>query len=393
MKKLIFLFAMVLAVSMAVGQIDTTNVATTDQDGSSNEALVKQIGDENFGESHQYGNTNKAKVIQTGNENIGVADQLRGDRNEAYVNQDGSSNKGYIQQGLTSDYYADYVPGGAEVAPAYNMYANDNDATVTQIGGGNYSSVGQWGNNNDGFSLQQGDENTTYIFQGWEGTWWGGPALYSTNSIVDVKQYQNGNETNVWQYGGNNNKVYVTQDGMDNLVSVTQGWIYTDLNYDFTAPKYNTKNNYTAIKQTGSENKAKMMQIGDNNLFKLTQSGDGNEVGYFAGSLQPARNAYFTQDGNHNKFVGVYINANNDLSLWEGHDAEQFNGATLDIGSFQKGDYNNIGLRQGRDDWALIQQDGNSNTGLLYQYGTDRNLATMIQNGSTNTSQIVQIQQ
>jgi hypothetical protein len=392
MKKLIFLFAMVFAASLVMAQV-TSNVAETEQDGNQNNVIIKQIGNENEAESHQYGNQNGASVLQTGNENVGVADQLRGDRNTADVKQEGNLNEGYIQQGLTSDYYVDYVPSNGEVPPAYNLYANDNDADVVQIGYENFSSVGQWGNNNTGSSVQNGDNNVVYIYQGWEGTWWGGPALYSTNSKVDIKQYQNGNDARVWQYGGNNNTTNVLQDGLSNLVSVTQGWIYTDLNYDFTNPVLNTKNNFVSINQTGNENKAKMMQLGDNNLFKLTQNGDGNEVGYFAGSLEPSRNAYFTQDGNNNKFAGVYINANNDLSFWESQDAEQNNGATLDYQSYQKGDYNTIGLRQGMDDWALIQQDGIGNVGLLYQYGADQNQATMIQDGNYNTSQIVQIQQ
>ena len=393
MKKLSLLVAMLFVVGMAMAQV-VTNTSETEQVGNENDVLVKQIGDQNEAESHQYGNENDASVLQTGDENVGIADQLRGDRNSADVKQEGNLNEGYIQQGLTSDYYDGYVPAYSEVAPTgYNMYANDNGAIVTQIGSENFSSVGQWGNNNTGYSVQEGNNNDVYIYQGWEGTWWGGPALYATNSKVDIKQYQNGNSARVWQYGGDNNTTNVSQDGMSNLVSVTQGWIYTDLNYDFTAPVLNTKNNFVSIDQLGNNNKAKMMQLGDNNSFKLNQTGEGNAVGYFDGSLQPARNAYFAQDGNNNRFAGVVLNASNTPSFRAGLDAEQFNGATLSYESYQNGNYNDIGLRQGKDDIALIQQDGFSNAALLWQQGVDQNDATMLQFGNNNSASVVQIQQ
>ena len=323
---------------------------------------------------------------------MGIVDQIRGDRNDGFVTQTGNKNEGYIQQGLTTDFYDDYT-GTANAPSGYNLYANDNNAVVTQAENENFSSIGQWGHHNTGFSIQEGNENDVYIYQGWEGSWWGGPALYSTNSKVDIKQYQNKNSARVWQYGGDNNTTNILQNGTSNLVSVTQGWIYTDLNYDFTAPVLNTKNNFVSIDQIGNNNKAKMMQLGDNNSFKLNQSGDGNEVGYFAGNLEPSRNAYFTQDGDNNKVAGVYKNTNNDLAFWESQDAEQFNGATLSYESYQAGNLNKIGLRQGMDDMATIQQDGIGNEALLYQYGADRNVANMMQFGNNNTSQVVQIQQ
>ncbi|WP_159520880.1 curlin repeat-containing protein [Sunxiuqinia indica] len=389
MKKLSLLFAMLFVVGMAMSQV-IANVSETEQDGNQNDVIVKQIGDLNDAASHQYGNKNDASVIQTGDENIGVADQLRGDRNAADVEQEGSLNEGYIQQGLTSDYY-----DGDPDAPAYDMYANDNDADVVQIGDENFSAVGQWGNSNIGSSDQVGKNNEVYIYQGWEGTWWGGPALYSTNSIVDISQLGDGNSGRVWQYGGNKNEGYVNQEGDDNVVSFVQGWIYTDLNYDFyNIPVYNTHENFASATQYGDGNHAKNIQLGSYNTFKLTQNGDNNSVGWNgATSLQESRNAYFTQDGNHNKFVGVWKSTGEDLSLWESKDAQQNHGSIVDVASYQRGDYNTIGLRQGKDDIALIQQNGISNEALLWQQGADQNNATMMQFGNNNSAAVVQIQQ
>ncbi len=389
MKKLSLLFLMMLAVAFVMAQTQN-NVALTEQDGDKNDALVKQIGAKNDGTIHQYGTKNLGTVKQDGNNNVGVADQLRGNNNIATVDQVGGSNKGYVQQGLTKDYYDDYT--GSANPPTYNMYANNNDASVVQTGNSNFSNVGQWGNNNEATSVQDGNSNDVYIYQGWEGSWWNGPKLYATNSKVDIEQHKNGNSARVWQYGGNNNKINILQNGNDNLVSITQGWIYTDLNYDFTAPVLNTKNNNVLIDQIGNSNKAKMMQLGDNNLFKLTQTGNDNSLGYFAGSLQPSRNAYFTQDGDKNIVAGVHKNPSDKLSFWENHDAEQFNGATLSYESYQAGDLNVIGLRQGKDDFAIIQQDGIGNEALLWQQGSNQNVATMMQFGNNNSASIVQIQ-
>jgi hypothetical protein len=145
------------------------------------------------------------------------------------------------------------------------------------------------------------------------------------------------------------------------------------------------------------------MQLGDGNSFKLNQTGDDNWVGWnpdavistspFKTDLLLSRNAYFKQDGNNNRFAGVVLNASNNPSFRAGLDAEQFNGATLSHESYQKGDYNDIGLRQGQDDLGLIQQDGIGNEALLWQGGADQNRATMMQFGNNNSASVVQIQQ
>ena len=389
MKKLVFLFAMVLAISVAMAQT-TANTAETEQDGNQNKVLVKQIGDLNEAESHQYGDENKASVVQTGDENIGIADQLNGNKNDASVLQDGNTNEGYIAQGMLEDFYG-YTSS--------TMTAHRNNASLNQVGNGNLGDVVQVGNDNSTDIDQVGDNNDAYSYQGWAYGFWGETYatshLSSYSSVVDISQLGNGNYGAVWQYGGNNNEANISQDGNTNTASVAQGFIYTDGAYDFTYPVYNTKDNFVSIDQLGDDNVGKVFQLGDGNSFKLNQTGVGNIVGYnpSASTLTEKRNAYFAQDGNNNRFAGLVLNTSNTPSFRAGLDAEQYNGATLSHESYQKGDYNDIGLRQGQDDLGLIQQDGIGNEALLWQQGADQNTATMLQFGNNNTAGVVQIQQ
>lgn len=392
MKKIAILFAMIFVVGMAMGQT-ITNEAETEQIGNHNEVLVKQIGDQNDAASHQYGNENDASVLQDGDENIGLADQLRGDRNSADVLQVGNSNEGYIIQGMISGYYSDYG------VTTYNMTSHDNNGSIEQEGIDNYSDLLQVGNNNNGSLNQSGNNNKAYAYQGWAGDWWGFGGvranLFSNNSTATIEQINNDNNGQIYQYGGNNNTGNIHQNGNFNAATISQGFIYDEFAYDFTNPVFNTQNNFASINQIGSSNTSKLFQLGNGNSFKLNQTNDGNSVGFnpSAVSLLDKRNAFFAQDGSNNRFAGVVLNANNIPVFKPGLAAEQYNGATLSHESYQKGDYNDIGLRQGQDDFALIQQDGLGNGALLWQQGADQNVATMVQKGDYNTSSVVQIQQ
>jgi len=386
MKKVIFLFAMVLAASVAIAQT-TANAAETEQDGNQNEVLVKQIGDLNEAESHQYGNQNDASVVQTGDENVGVADQLRGDRNAADVTQEGDLNEGYIIQGLTSDYYS-----GVPDAPLYNIAASDNTGSISQLGDGNWGDLGQYGNNNQASLEQEGNSNNSGIYQGWDGSWWNSAFVSGSNNVATVKQIGDNNFGGVWSLG-DRNTTHLDQNGSDNMARLSQGYNYPNIGTPPLPVLYPVFDNIIEVTQNGNDNFVRNFQYGNNNILKLVQNGDGNTVGGRSTSGASYRNEYFQQFGNHNKLAGVFKNANNDLSFWQSQNAEQYNGATLDADSYQKGDYNDIGLRQGQDDLGLIQQDGIGNEALLWQQGANQNVATMMQFGNNNTSQVVQIQQ
>ena len=110
MKKIIFLFAMVFAVSMVmaqhidvVNQTGNNNVAYVDQwfNGSGgaldgNEAYVDQIGDRNNADVDQWnngyaGSAHEAKVYSKGDDNTGKIYQ-ENDGGDAYIYQLGNNN-------------------------------------------------------------------------------------------------------------------------------------------------------------------------------------------------------------------------------------------------------------------------------------------------------------
>lgn len=343
MKKLFALFTVILFAGFMMAQ-NTATVNTT-------------------------GNDNKADVNQTGSNNV-LVDQLNSTKNEAKVNQSGT-NEAYLTQGMVENYY------DAPYSISTNMPASNNLGTIDQLGTNNYLEIVQVGDNNKGSLNQNGNNNIGYIYQGWPFGFWGETAitsaLSSDNSIVEIEQLGDANRGLVWQYGGTDNEVKISQNGNSNISQIAQGFIYNDANYDFTHPVYNTANNYAIVNQFGDNNSGKLFQLGNDNSFVLTQNGDGNTVGGRGLSgLEAVRNGYFAQDGNFNTFVG-----------------EQNDGSTLDDASFQFGDYNAIDLLQGAGDISLIQQTGDSNTTTISQYGGGQD-ASVIQTGNNNTATVTQ---
>lgn len=344
------------------------NSATTTQTGTGNNSDVDQTGANNATIT-QLGNTNIVDVLQDGT-NTTVVDQFNSTNNKASVDQDGLLNEAYVTQGMVEDYNG-YT--------STSMTASNNVATVDQDGNGNM--VGEFiqvGDNNTGSISQNGNNNTAYAYTGWAYGFWGETAITSalsnTNSKVNISQISDGNYAAVWQYGGDNDEIKISQDGVGNLSQITQGMIYEDAPYNFPHPVYNTNDNYASVTQIGNNNNGKAMQLGDGNSFTLTQNGDGNSVGYGVGQsgLLLSRNAYFDQSGDDNTFVGT-----------------QTDGATLDHTSFQLGDLNNIDLLQGAGDVSLIQQTGDLNAANVHQYGGGQD-ATVMQNGNSNTSNVTQ---
>ena len=393
MKRLIIL---VIALSLVGSFAFAENTGDITQTGDHNDAEAVQNGD-NEATVEQVGDYQTATVDQNG-ENVGGVYQLYdGSHNTAELSQDGN-NEAWITQGVPN--WTNYAASDANWNEASVEQMGENYAVLEQYGGTNSS------NGNEGEITQNGDGNVAYAYQGWTYYGWGPEpgqptwALKSYNSDVNISQVNNENSAYVWQYGGNRNDVAVAQDGIGNLASITQGFIYVDHDYSFTHPVYNTQDNNASVTQTGDDNIGKLMQIGDNNSFKLSQTGSGNSVGFDDddGTQLPDRNEYFYQDGDNNQFAGLNKSGDN-ISFRANWDAEQHNGALLDAGSegitgyygsFQQGDDNVIGLRQGASDEALIQQLGNNNTSTLWQQGSGTNEATMLQNGNNNTASLIQ---
>lgn len=367
MKKVSLFLGMVLAASFAMAQ----NTALVEQVGSTNGATVAQTGVLNDAESRQYGDQNVTNVKQIGQENIGVADQLKGNSNNGSVDQYGYKNEAYLTQGMIPGYFsADGVTTNA-------MVSSNNVGSIKQNGEKNSSQLQQFGNENYGATDQKGgNNNVAYVYQGWAGNWWGQNTfteLYSYKSTAVITQIGNNNiDAAIWQYGGTNNNATISETGDGNLARISQGFIYSDYNYNFRNPIYNTQNNTAIIAQTGNLNAAKLFQLGNGNSFNLAQNGNGNKLGIAAGDLLVARNGYFEQDGDGNAFIGT-----------------QSNGATLKNTSRQTGNSNYINMAQGASDIAEIIQAGNSNGAMLTQMGGFQD-ATILQTGNGNNAIVTQ---
>lgn len=362
MKKVSLVLGMVLAVSMAMAQ----STATTTQNGDGNSVLVDQVG------------SNTATVTQTATLLVPAQDgndaevlQVNGDGNVSTVTQTGNTNTVWLNQGINAGRWTGYNS---------NVASTNSTVTIGQSGGsGNIENMEQYGDNNSATLSQINATNTRAdVFQGWAYSGWGETAITSalsvTNSSVSVTQ-SNGNTdyVGVWQYGGNDDHVTISQSGGDNnRAQIAQGFIYNDLNYNFTRPVYNVDNNNATVTQSGNSNVSKLMQLGDGNAFSLTQTGDGNKVGDAPGGLETARNGYFKQDGDANIFIGA-----------------QADGATLDNTSKQDGNDNYINISQGEDDVAKIIQTGDLNDVYLTQMGGTQN-ATILQIGNSNVANVTQ---
>lgn len=368
MKKVSILFAMVFAATFAIAQ----NTADVKQLGDDNNASVTQTGTLHEATVNQTGNKDIATVEQTTTGNMAFVDQINGNENTATVKQTGTTNEAYLTQGMIENYNL----------PPYHISSNvpsfKNKGTIIQNGTSN--KIGEFiqvGTSNTGLVDQDGTNNLAYIYQGWAYGFWGETAttsaLSSTNSTVNIKQLKENNDGNVWQYGGDNNKANILQDGKTNVGRIAQGFIYTDANYNFTAPVFNVNNNTATLTQQGDENTAKLFQLGNGNSFDLTQNGTGNILGGKGLSgLESIRNGYFEQDGDRNTFIG-----------------QQTNGATLDDKSRQTGNDNYINLSQGEDDLAKIIQQGDLNDVFLTQMGGGQN-ATILQTGNSNVATVSQ---
>lgn len=360
MKKVSLFLGMVLAASFAMAQ----STATTTQNGDGNSVLVDQVG------------SNTTTVTQTATLFYPAQDgndaevlQVNGDGNESTVTQTGNTNTVWLNQGIDAGRWDDYS----------GVASTNSTVTIGQSGSGNIENMEQYGDGNSATLSQINATNTRAdVYQGWAYSGWNETATTSalsvTNSSVSVIQSDGDKDyVGLWQYGGDDNHVTISQSvGDNNRAQVSQGFIYDDLNYNFTQPVYNINHNNATITQAGTNNQAKLMQLGNSNTFALTQTGEGNHLGDAPGGLEVARNGYFKQDGDHNTFEGT-----------------QDGGATLNNTSRQTGDYNDIDMTQGAGDMAKIIQDGDFNDVLLTQMGGGQD-ATILQTGNSNTATVTQ---
>lgn len=368
MKKLsILTLGLFFAAGSAFAQ---SNDATVDQAGDDNGATVTQSGLNHDATIEQVGDENMSAITQTSESNDGTSRQF-GNDNESSTVQNGNSNQSWTVQGWYSE-----------------DAANNTISSVTQNGNGNYTlAYTSLGDNNKVSVEQEATGNMAIVMQGWSN-----PDDYVNDNNASISQFSSDNDARIFQYNGDNNTATVTQQGgNDNNGQISQGYLWAVNGLNISAAFSNEGH----IVQNGDQNNATAMQFGDSNFFDLVQNGSGNVLGEEGKVSQGAK--WFIQDGDRNQFAGV-VNSGG-LSFSNALSAEQNDGSTLDFdteglagyyGSFQFGDDNKVGLRQGQDDWGLIQQLGNDNTALLHQSGSGGNASTILQHGNNNSSSVIQ---
>src|SRR5690554_1915328 len=318
MKKLVFLFAMVFAVSMVMAQ----NTAVFDQSGGDgNTAFSEQIGDGNDLFIKQVianpTGTNVAgeesdKIIQDGNNNIAKVEQLvtnvdlpRPQSNLSHINQEGNRNiivgagvnaqlneaANAIQirevqsneSNIDQDGFRNAI--GLNQSPRFrNLFGrtsaslvqlgNDNELVVYQDGGFGTSNVSanseQIGNDNVGKVKQVGPASQTLTLKQYGNRNFVGGAL--ANGDIDVIQpsWALQNSTGV---GDLDNVMYFDQDGIENKIGLTQNasgeneaWIYQDGGFNEVGAYQSTTGGYNDlyVSQTGGDN-ATVLQMGNGN--------------------------------------------------------------------------------------------------------------------------------
>ncbi len=284
MKKIIFLFAMVFAVSMAMAQ-NSSSISTT---GDWNDASIKQ-GVANNNTASILQSQNGQSVVYRGNAEI---TQVTGSWGK--ITQYGTWGNGRIYENNydRGETYQNGFQNNALIS--FNYGQGYNAGYIEQIGNTNTGYIHTTFHNNgtelDPLLIRQtGNKNQAYIESGWNA-----PASnYNKASITQTGEL---NTSKVRQEGGDVNDARVVQTGNSNHADLVQTGAYL----------------VATINQWG----------GNSNIVNLKQAGG---------------NADIDQMGNDNEVRGLQSAASADEQLWAG-----FAGATLDV--IQYGNENTLDL-------------------------------------------------
>jgi hypothetical protein len=311
MKKLVFLFAMIFAVSMAMGQ--------------NNDADITQTGDKNMGDIEQIGSSMEATITQ-----VAGASATWGYFNEAYIEQVGQDHTATVDQdgptGAQFDFgnYAEIAQSGMNqmanviqvgrnkhtmnqnvTKGAYITQAGaDNQATIEQRGTGNNAVVDQDGTGNIGSHIivadhrtggtngtidQTGTTNTTYQRLETDGN--GGElrnsSFYSlqdgsSNIVNQTIKFEWGanNSVSAIQYGEGNNATQLqhSYNMSGNSASVIQGTVSEDALDNIATQEIFGSHNTLSIEQYGDLNVASQRALTSVNSSTIVQTGNMNEA-------------------------------------------------------------------------------------------------------------------
>jgi len=297
MKKLIFLFAMMFAVGMAMAQSNDASISTT---GDDNIASITQAGLSNLATIEQIADNSSAIQIQNGESNVADLDQKGGwpsdskvDGETGYQNQQGNNNHATLWQladeGNGGNDGNQFQDGSNNIAVAWQHTVN---ATVDQdqVGTNNEAMAFQNGFNGYIKQEQNGIQNIATVDEQGGGGWDNG------NSAIQIQQ-GNWNKAQISQYGtggaksAQGNSASITQTGDDNwagegLYSNGLFGIYQEGNY-----------NNATVEQNQNVNKSEVFQYGDDNIATVVQNGG---TGLFGDYGDFVNKSLINQNGNGN---------------------------------------------------------------------------------------------
>ena len=366
MKKLIFLFTMVLAVTMAMAQ---ANVAEVDQIGDRNEGNVKQTGLENKAVITQYG-TNTSIINQLGEKNDATVEQ--GEEGKVVTNKDTQSWRygafidqvGNENEALIKEWQGDgtYQSGGSSNGARIEQTGNNNKAfqeiSNSQVKTSNWDRMGahikQLGNEN--FAKQE-------VFRSF--------GTHGTGGIL-IDQQGGKNQARQYVIGGRSNVTEITQIGNNNGYIGFTNSIFTDiLNWSFK-PNGESFSQF----QRGENSELRLNIRGDNNITAQYQEGDVWGRAYNIGNINiegHSNQAGHAQLGNHNE-ADIKIEGDRNKAA-----VQQFGESNI-AETFQSGGCNIAEILQnGESNEAFIHSTGNEHFGAIYQTG-NMNEARITQN-------------
>ena len=349
MKKLTFLFAVILVSGLTMAQTNLSQISQTDQ---SQTAVVDQQG----------GYTNSF-IIQSNQGNNATVTQIKTSEDPtdvifSTINQSGKRNQATVIQNHNRG--GAYPGAGGLIEATIGQSGNDNNATQiqgphSQIGS-SYANIMQSGNSNEAYQIQVRYGNTAYLTQSGSNNT-GRQAQDTqlpddaTGSVNSATLTQSGNwNTGEQVQNGWSNEAYLEQSGNHNTAYQTQ----TSWQSEVIAIQ-SGNNNLSEQTQIGNLNSAITVQNSSDNTASQTQDG-GNVRRSGNPDYSPFNVAAIYQSGGNDNVahqmqtsIGGDVDANYAATWQEG--ADNFASQT------QAGGFN----------YSAISQMGNSNSATVTQ--------------------------
>lgn len=272
MKKILFLFGMLLASGFCFAQ---SNIANVNQSNDSQTATINQDGFRNRSYTNQSNLLNVAEVTQ---ENHNTKSYTDGDGNVFYfdnlaeTNQSGQRNEAVIDQVADGTVAQSNTIGTLHAI--VNQSGNDNKSLQVQGPNGqqgiSYAEIGQSGNRNFASQHQLRYANTARLFQS------GSDNTGMQAQDATILEEEEGSANNAYlEQSGNGNTATQDQDGWSNTATAYQSGNNNSLvqlqrDYSWMSIAY--------ANQSGSWNQATQDQMGLLNYGKIEQASDVNKA-------------------------------------------------------------------------------------------------------------------